>query len=92
MAQESFEATGSKMVVINDKEIAAASPGDGQPAVAPLQCPRPGHRPVRGGGQRSLRSTDAFHARDFPHLSDSCSTSWAACAGGFSAEERMDFC
>lgn len=92
MAQESFEATGSKMVVINDKEISRGITG-----VMANRLLRHFNAPAlviahseEGRISGSLRSTDAFHARDFLSTFSDLLLDFGghACAGGFSAEER----
>ena len=92
LAQDSFEATGSKMVIVNDPEISRGITGVmanrllrhfGAPALVIAHG-------EEGRVSGSLRSTERFHARDFlSNYSDLLlDFGGHACAGGFSANEE----
>ncbi len=91
-AQSSFEATGSKMVIVNDREISRGITG-----VMANRLLRHFNAPAlviaygeEGRISGSLRSPDTFHARDFlSNFSDLLlDYGGHACAGGFSAPQE----
>jgi single-stranded-DNA-specific exonuclease len=93
ISKDSFESTGSKMVIINDPEIARGITGVmANRLLRHYKAPALVIAPAEEGKiSGSLRSSEPFHARDFLSNFEDLLLDYGghACAGGFSAEAMV---